>query len=63
MNTSELRAKNVDQLQSELHALLQEQFNLRLQKGVGQTPQAHLFKKVKKQIARIKTILREKEGS
>ena len=63
MNTSELRNKTVEELNNELLALLKEQFNLRVQKGVGQNPQAHLFKKVRRQVARIKTILREKEGS
>jgi large subunit ribosomal protein L29 len=63
MNTSELRNKTVEELNSELLALLKEQFNLRVQRGVGQNPQAHLFKKVRRQVARIKTILREKEGS
>jgi large subunit ribosomal protein L29 len=62
MNARELKAKSVEELQSELHALLREQFNLRIQKGVGQTPLAHLFKNVRRQIARVKTILREKEG-
>jgi large subunit ribosomal protein L29 len=63
MKTSELRSKSADELQNELIALLREQFNLRVQKGIGQIPQAHLFRKVRKQVARIKTILREKEGS
>lgn len=63
MNASELRNKTAGELQSELLALLKEQFNLRIQKGVGQTPQTHLVKKVRKEIARIKTILCEKEGS
>ncbi len=62
MKTSELRNKSADELQSELLALLKEQFNLRMQRGVGQTPSPHLFGKVKKQIARVKTILSEKEG-
>lgn len=62
MKTSELRNKSADELQSELLALLKEQFNLRMQKGIGQTPSPHLFGKVKKQIARVKTILSEKEG-
>ena len=62
MKTSELRSKSTDELQSELIALLQEQFNLRMQRGIGQTPSPHLFGKVKKQIARVKTILSEKEG-
>jgi large subunit ribosomal protein L29 len=63
MNTSELRSKSVDELNNELFELLKEQFNLRIQRGVGQSPQAHLFKKVRRLIARIKTILHEKKGS
>jgi len=64
MNTGELRNKSVEDLKSELLALSQEQFNLRMQRGVGQqTPQTHLFRIARRQMARIKTILREKEGS
>ena len=63
MTTTELRAKSTTELTTELHALLQEQFNLRMQKGSGQTPAPHLFGNVRKQIARVKTILSEKEGS
>jgi large subunit ribosomal protein L29 len=63
MNASELRNKSVGELKSEVLALLKEQFNLRIQRGVGQSPQTHVFRKVRKAIARIKTILREKEGS
>jgi large subunit ribosomal protein L29 len=62
MNISELRNKSADELQSELIALLQEQFNLRMQRGIGQTPSPHLFGNVRKQIARVKTILTEREG-
>lgn len=62
MNTAELRSKTVDDLKKELLALLREQFNLRVQRGVGQAPQTHLFRKVRKEIARINTILSEKEG-
>jgi len=60
MKATELREKNTDELNKELLALLREQFNLRIQKGSGQTPKTHLFNKVKKSIARIKTILKEK---
>lgn len=63
MKAKELREKTAGELMSELLALLKEQFNLRMQKGLGQAPQTHLFKKVRKEIARIKTILSEKEGS
>lgn len=60
MKASELRNKSVDELNKELLALLREQFNLRVQKGAGQPPKPHLFKKVRHNIARIKTILNEK---
>ncbi len=63
MNTNELRSKTTEELNTELLSLMKEQFNLRVQKGIGQAPQANLFKKVRRQIARIKTIVREKEGS
>ena len=63
MKTNELRSKSVDELKNELLALFKEQFNLRMQKSVGQAPQPHLFGKVRRQIARVKTILSEKEGS
>ncbi len=62
MNTTELRNKSTEELNAELLSLLKEQFNLRVQKGIGQAPQANLFKTVRRQIARIKTIVREKEG-
>lgn len=62
MNASELRTKSVTDLRDELAALFKEQFNIRIQKGIGQSPQTHLFRKVRRQIARIKTILGEKEG-
>jgi large subunit ribosomal protein L29 len=60
MNAKDLRSKNVEELKTELLAVLTEQFNLRMQKGAGQPPKGHLFKRVKLNIARIKTILKEK---
>lgn len=60
MKSIQLRDKSVAELNKEMLALLKEHFNLRLQKGLGQPPKAHLFKKVKKSIARVKTILKEK---
>lgn len=60
MKASELREKTVEELNKELLSLLKEQFNLRIQKGAGQAPKQNLFKKVKANIARIKTILSEK---
>ena len=63
MKASELRGKSIEELKNELIALLKEQFNLRIQKGLGQSPKSHLFRKVKLDIARIKTILQEKESN
>ncbi|RDI46969.1 50S ribosomal protein L29 [Aquicella lusitana] len=63
MKASELRNKSTEELNKELLALLKEQFNLRIQKGAGQPPKPHLFKKVRLDIARIKTILKEKGSS
>lgn len=63
MKANELRNKSTQELQGEQVAIQKEIFNLRMQRGLGQTPQTHLFRKLRKDIARIKTILREKEGS
>lgn len=60
MKAKELRNKSVEELGKEQLALLKEQMNLRIQKGMGQVPKPHLLKSVKLGIARIKTILTEK---
>lgn len=59
MNASELRRKSETELKDELHALLREQFNLRMQRGSGQLNQTHQFKRVRRDIARIETVLNE----
>ena len=60
MNANELRAKNMAELQQELLTLRREQFNLRMQQGGGQSPRPDQFTKVRKDIARIKTVITEK---
>lgn len=60
MKVEELRSKSVQELGSELLELRKEQFNLRMQKAVGQASRVHLFKINKKNIARVKTIMNEK---
>ncbi len=62
MKTTELRQKSVTELETELLALHREQFNLRMQKGMGQFRRNHLLKQAKRAVARIKTILSEKAG-
>ena len=59
MIASELREKNDEELQQELTNLLREQFNLRMQKGVGQLSKPHQMKQVRRDIARIKTVMKE----
>ena len=65
MNAQELRAKSDAELREELTGLLREQFNLRMQKGTGQLGQPSELRRVRRDIARVKTILNEKakEGS
>jgi len=60
MNAGDLRQKSSDELKLELDGLLREQFNLRMQKGTGQLSRPDQIRKVRRDIARIKTILTEK---
>ena len=61
MNTAELRAIGREELYEELLRLRKEQFSLRMQDASGQLGQYHLLKQVKKDIARVKTIMVEKQ--
>ncbi len=61
MKVAELREKTADALKAELIELMREQFNLRMQQGMGESPRPHYFKRVRRDIARVKTILTEKE--
>ena len=62
MNVAELKEKSVEELNTALLELLREQFNLRMQNSTGQLAQTHLIKNVRRDIARIKTILNQKAG-
>lgn len=62
MKANDLRQKGVEELNQELLGLLREQFNLRMQKGTGQLSQPHRVKAVRRDIARIKTVLEQKAG-
>lgn len=57
MKASELRDKSADDLQKQLHELLEEQFRLRTKKVTGQLTQTHLLRQNQRDIARIKTVL------
>lgn len=60
MNVKELRKRNEKELHEELSDLLQEQFNLRMQKGTGQLTQPYELRRVRRDIARVKTLLNER---
>ena len=59
MNAADLRSKSVEELNEELVALRREQFNLRMQQATGEMAQVHQHGRVKKDIARVKTVLNE----
>ena len=55
------REKDEAGLVEELLNLRKEQFNLRMQRGAGEMSKSHLFKNVRRDIARVKTVLSEKK--
>ena len=61
MKASELRDKSVEELQAQLRDLYKDQFNNRMQSVTGQLGQVHLLKTVRRDIARVKTIIAEKQ--
>ena len=62
MNAQDLRQKNEAELREELSGLLREQFNLRMQRGIGQLAKPHELRRVRRDIARLRTVLNEKKG-
>ncbi len=63
MKASELREKSAEELNDELISQRKEQFKLRMQAKTGQLGQTHLLKQARRDIARIKTALRQKAGN
>lgn len=62
MAVAELREKDEQELHEELLKLRKEQFGLRMQEASGQLGQVHLLGQVKKEIARVKTIIVERQS-
>ncbi|NOZ09811.1 MAG: 50S ribosomal protein L29 [Gammaproteobacteria bacterium] len=60
MKAHEMRAKSVEDLNTELQDLLREQFNLRMQNATGQLANHTLIRNVRHNIARVRTVLTEK---
>ena len=63
MKASEMRDMSREALEEELVKLRREQFNLRMQRATGQDMPVHEFRRVRKDIARIKTVIRESAGA
>ncbi len=62
MNLGEMRDLTPDQLQDELIKLKREQFNMRFQKATGQLENTSRVRQVRRSIARLSTVAREKRG-
>ena len=63
MKATELKDKSVEELNEELLNLLRERFNLRMQHSSGQLEKTDQLRKVRRNIARVKTIMTEKAGA
>jgi large subunit ribosomal protein L29 len=61
MKAEDLRKKSVAELQKELMELRREQFNLRMQQATGQLSRSDQVGKVRRNIARIKTVMNERK--
>lgn len=60
MKANELREKDIEALEAELIEQRKEQFNLRMQQSTGQLARPDQVKRVRREIARIKTVINEK---
>jgi len=61
MKASEIRQKSAEEMVQELEALHREQFNLRMQNATGQLQRSSELKRVRREIARMKTVMSEKK--
>ena len=61
MKAVDLREKSVADLREELLVLRREQFNLNMAKATGQLAQIHLLGQIRRDIARVKTVITQKE--
>lgn len=59
MNITDLRTKGIPELRTELKELLRAQFSLRMQLSTQQTNKTHEIRKVRRDIARVRTVMHE----
>jgi large subunit ribosomal protein L29 len=62
MDVNIMKTKSAVELRDELNRLLQEQFSLRMQKGMGQMTNVHELSRVRRDIARVKTVMTQKSA-
>lgn len=62
MQAKKLTGKSLAELQAELNKLLQQQFDLRMARGNGQLDKVHLLRQVRRNIARVKTVMNQVKG-
>ncbi|HHL42330.1 MAG TPA: 50S ribosomal protein L29 [Hellea balneolensis] len=62
MKVADIKAMSMDQLKDELLKLKKEQFNLRFQQATGQLEKTAEFRIVRRNIARVKTVMREQQA-
>ena len=63
VDIDELRSKTPAELQETLMGLAKEQFGLRMQMSIGQLTQTHLLKQVRRDIARVKTLISQQKSA
>ena len=63
VDIDELRSKTPAELQEALVGLAKEQFGLRMQMSIGQLTQTHLLKQVRRDIARVKTLISQQKSA
>jgi large subunit ribosomal protein L29 len=61
MSVKDLKAKSSTELTEKLNELLKSQFDLRMAKGNGQLSKVHVIKEIRRDIARVRTIIRQNE--
>ena len=62
MKKENYKSKSKSELKETLLSLLKEQFTLRMQRGMSEAPKTHLFKQIRKNIARVKTFLNQQSS-
>jgi large subunit ribosomal protein L29 len=63
MKANELRSKSAEEIRTEIEGLLKAQFGLRMQKATQQLTNNSQFRKIRRDIARARTLLTEKAGA